>query len=94
MRRSNGEVQSNTEGVGQLQPRVELWQPWGKRWAGAFGRNPEGVARPSLRFVSGGVTLSGFSLTKKRHGPRVVKARAWAEICEHHRCKANLLCTC
>jgi hypothetical protein len=35
-----------TEGVGEFQPRVELWQPWGEHTTYADIRNPERAAPP------------------------------------------------
>jgi len=49
------ETESNTEGVRHFQPRVELWQPWGKEVpvfhqtlkGFAYAANPFRVPQPS-----------------------------------------------
>jgi hypothetical protein len=36
----------NAESVGEIQPRLALWQPWDEMQPNPKVRNPEGVASP------------------------------------------------
>jgi len=49
-----------TEGVGQFQPRVELWQPWEHECSFASGATLKGDALRYSNRKQSAITLSGF----------------------------------
>src|SRR5437867_3625119 len=66
-----------TEGVGQFQPRVELWQPWDQ--VGDGRGYPERVCSVSE-------PLQGLMRYWNFFVPGLPKAQPLARICEHLRC--------
>ena len=74
-----------TEGVGQFQPRVELWQPSGSRTNDAVLGTLKGfLVRLRAKHFQG----SAFFQTRL-NGPRVAIAQPWAQIRQHLRCRIS-----
>ena len=72
-----------TEGVRQLQPRVELWQPWDNEWYWWQRATLLRVASAAAQTSRNPFRIATRTITPSLS---VAKAQPWAVIGEHLRC--------